>query len=131
MIKKQETPKISFLPSPFFFFFFLLCLVASVQFSSVAQSCPLFVTPWITACKASLSITNSRSTLKLMKMESVMLSSHLIFCHPLFLLSPIPPTIRVFSNESTLRMKWPKYCSFSFSIIPSKEHSRLIFFRMD
>ena len=131
MIKKQETPKIKAF-CPLLFFFFLLCLVASVQFSSVAQSCPLFVTPWITACKASLSITNSRSTLKLMKMESVMLSSHLIMlCCPLLLLPPIPPSIRAFSNESTLRMKWPKYWSFSLSIIPSKEHPGLISSRMD
>ena len=79
----------------------------------------------------SLSITNSRSSLKLMSIESMMPSSHLILCHPLFLLPPIPPSIRVFSNESTLRMRWPKYWSFSFSIIPSEEHPGLISFRMD
>ena len=81
----------------------------------------LFATPWITAHQASLSITNSRSSLKLISIESVMPSSHLILCHPLLLLPPIPPSIRVFSNESTLHMRWPKYWSFSFSIIPSKE----------
>ena len=79
---------------------------------------------------ASLSI-NSRSLPKLMSIESVMPSSHLILCHPLFLLPPIPPSIRVFSNDSTLHMRWPKYWSFSFSIIPSKEISGLISFRMD
>src|SRR5574337_886963 len=81
--------------------------------------------------QASLSITNSWSSLRLMSIESVMPSSHLILCHPLLLLPPIPPSIRVFSNESTLRMRWPKYCSFSFSIIPSKESPGLISFRMD
>ena len=91
----------------------------------------LFVTPWSTARQASLSITNSRGSLKLTSIESVMPSSHLILCHPLFLLPPIPPSIRVFSNESTLRMRWPKYWSFSFSISPSKEHPGLISFRMD
>ena len=94
---------------------------SSVQFSSVAQSFRLFAAPWIGACQASLSITNSRSSLKLTSIESVMPSSHLILGNPLLLLPPIPPSIRVFSNESTLRMKWPKYWSFSFSIIPSKD----------
>ena len=82
----------------------------------------LFATPWITAHQASLSITNSRSLLKLMFIESVMPSSHLILCCLLCLLPPVLPSIRVFSNESTLRMRWPEYWSFSFSIIPSKEH---------
>ena len=91
----------------------------------------LFATPWIAAHQASLSITISRSSLKLTSIESVTPSSHLILCHPLFLLPPIPPSIRVFSNESTLRMRWPKYWSFSFSNIPSKEHPGLISFRMD
>ena len=77
------------------------------------------------------SITISRSSLRLMSIDSVMPYSHLILCHPLFLLPPIPPSIRVFSNESTLRMRWPKYWNFSFSIIPSKEHPGLISFRMD
>jgi len=88
------------------------------------------VTPWIAAHQASFSITNSRSSLKLTSTELVMPTSHLILCHPLFLLPPIPPSIRVFSNESTLRVRWPKYWSFSFSI-PSKEHPGLISFRMD
>ena len=103
------------------------------QFSSVQSlsRVQLFATPWIAARQASLSITNSRSLLKLMSIESVMPSSHLILCHPLLLLPLIPPSIRVFSNESTLRMRWPKNCSFSFSIIPSKEHPGLISFRMD
>ena len=91
----------------------------------------LFVTLWIAACQASLSITNFWSLLKLMSIELVMPSSHLILCRPLLLLPPIPPSIRVFSNESTLRIKWPKYWSFSFNISPSNEHPRPISFRMD
>ena len=91
----------------------------------------LFATPWIAARQASLSITNSRSSLRLMSIESLMPSSHLILCHPLLLLPPIPPSTRVFSNESTLCMRWPKYWSFSFSIIPSKKIPGLISFRMD
>ena len=85
----------------------------------------------ITPCQASLSITNSRSSLRLTSIESVMPSSHLILCRPLLLLPPIPPSIRVLANESTLRMRWPKYWSFIFSIIPSKEIPGLISFRMD
>ena len=88
----------------------------------------LFATPWTAACQASLSITNSWSSLKLTSIESVMPFSHLILCRPLLLLPPIPPRIRVFSNESTLHMRWPKYWSFSFSIIPSKEIPGLISF---
>ena len=91
----------------------------------------LFATPWIAARQASLSIINSRSSLKLTSIESVMPSSHLILCCPLLPLPPILPSIRVFSNESTLCMRWPKYWSFSFSIIPSREHPGLISFRMD
>ena len=91
----------------------------------------LFVTPWIAAHQASLSITNSWSSLRLTSIKSVMPSSHLIRCHPLLLLPLIPPSIRVFSNESTLCMRWPKYWSFSFSISPSKEIPGLISFRMD
>ena len=91
----------------------------------------LFATPWIAPRQASLSITNSRSSFKLMSIESVMPSSHLILCRPLLLLPSIPPSIRVFPNESTLCMMWPKYWSFSFSIIPSKEIPGLISFRMD
>ena len=102
--------------------------ISSVQSLSRVQ---LFATPWITAHQASLSITNSRSLLKLMSIELVMPSSHLILCRPLLLLPPIPPSIRVFSSESTLRMKWPKYWSFSFSISPSNEHPGLISFRMN
>ena len=101
---------------------------SSVQLLSRVQ---LFVTPWTTAHQASLSITNSQSLPKLMSMESVMPSHHLILCCPLLLLPPIPPSIRVFSNESTLCMRWPKYWSVSFSIIPSNEHPGLISFRMD
>ena len=106
--------------------------------SSFAQLCRLFATPWTAACQASLSITNSRSSLRLTSIESVMPSSHLILCRPLFLLPPVPPSIRVFSNESTLHMRWPKYWSFSFSIIPSSfsiipssEYPGLISFRID
>ena len=91
----------------------------------------LFVTPWTAARQDSLSITNSRSSPKLMSIKSVMPSSHLILCRPLLLLPPIPPSIRVFSNESTLCMRWPKYWSFSFSIRPSNEYPGLISFRMD
>ena len=102
------------------------------QFNSVQSSRVwLFATPWIAAHQASLSITNSWSLLKLMSIELVMPSSHLILCHPLLLLPPIPPSIRVFSSESTLRMRWPKYCSFNFSISPSNEHPGLISFSMN
>ena len=102
-------------------------------FSSVQSlsRVPFFGTPWITAHQASLSITNSRSSLRLTSIKSAMPSSHLILCRPLLLLPPIPPSIRVFSNESTLCMRWPKYWSFSFSIIPSKEIPGLISFRID
>ena len=89
------------------------------------------MTPWTAAHQSSLCFTISQSLLKLMSIESVMPSSHLILCCPLLLLPTVPPSIRVFSNESTLLMRWPKYWSFSFSIIPSKEHPRLISFRMD
>ena len=99
----------------------------NVQFSCVR----LFATPWIAARQASLSITNSRSSLRLTSIKSVKPSSHLTLCRLLLLLPLIPPSIRVLSNESTLRMRWPKYWSFSFSIIPSKEHPGLISFRMD
>ena len=111
-----------------YIFQFLTFHFSSVQSLSCVQ---LFVTPWITACQASLSITNSWSSLRLRSIESVMPSSHLILCRPLLLLPPIPPSIRVFSNESTLHMRWPKYWSFSFSIIPSKEIPWLISFWMD
>ena len=101
---------------------------SSVQSLSRVQ---LFATPWMAARQASLSITNSRSSLRLVSVESVMPSSHLILSCPLLLLPPIPPSIKVFSSESALRMRWPKYWSFSFSIIPSKEIPGLISFRMD
>ena len=100
-----------------------------IQFSSVAQSCPTLCDLMIAAPQASLSVTNSRSLLKLMSIKSVMPSSHLILCRPLLLLPPVPPSIRVFSSESTLGMRWPKYCSYSIS--PSSEHPGLISFRID
>ena len=112
--------------------FCLLGVLKSVLiFSSVAQSCWLFVTPWTATRLASLSITNSRSLLKLMSIESVMPSNHLILCYPLLLLPSIFSSIGVFSNESVLPIRWPKYWSFSFSISPSDEYSRLISFRID
>ena len=107
---------------------FLFCRFSSVQSLSHVR---LFATPWIAAGQASLSITSSRSSLRLTYIESVMPSSHLILGRPLLLLPLIPPSIRVFSNESTLHMRWPKYWSFSFSIIPSKELPGLISFKMD
>ena len=108
-------------------------IISSVQLSSVQSlsRVRLFGTSQIAARQASLSITNSRSSLKLTSIELVMPSSHLILCRPLLLLPPVPPSIRVFSNESNLHMRWPKYWSFSFSIILSKEHPGLISFRMD
>ena len=104
------------------------CQFSSVQSLSRVR---LFATPWIPARQASLSITKSWSSLKLMYIESVIPSSHLILCRPLLLLPLIPPSIRIFSNESTLHLRWPKYWSFSFSISPSNEHPGLIPFRMD
>ena len=95
------------------------------------SSVQIFENPWTTARQASLSITNSQSLLKLMSIESVMPSSHLILCCPLLFLPPVPPSIKVLSNESTLHIRWPKYWSFSFSIIPSKEIPGLISSRMD
>ena len=110
-----------------------ISVLRTVQFSSVQSLSRVrfFATPWIAARQASLSITNSRSSLTLMSIELVMPSSHLFLCRPLLFLPPIPPSIRVFPNESTLRMRWPKYGSFTFNIIPSKEHPGLISFRMD
>ena len=105
-----------------------LHVLTSVQSLSRVR---LFVTPWTAARLASLSITNSRSLLKLMSIELVMPSNHLILCRPLLLLSSIFPNIRVFSNESVLHIRWPKYWSFSFNNSPSNEHSGLIYFRMD
>ena len=119
----------------FSFVFWALCLVSAFSsfFSSVQLlSCVrLFATQWTAVCQASLSITNSWSLLKLMSIESVMPSNCLIVCCPLFLLPSIFPSIRVFSNESILHIRWPKYWSFSFSISPSNEHPGLISFRMD
>ena len=100
------------------------------QFSSIAQSCPTLCDP-MNCSMPGLPIPNSQSSLKLMSVESVMPSSHLILCRPLLLLPSLPPSIKVFSNESTLRMRWPKYWSFSFSISPFNEHPGLISFRMD
>ena len=114
-------PFLYFPPTPSFFF------LSSVQLLSHV---PLFVTPWIAARQASLSINNSWSSPKLMSIESVMPSNHLILCHPL-LLPSIFPSVKVFSNESVLRIRWPKYWNFSFSISPSNEYSGLISFRMD
>ena len=109
-------------------FMYFLTRFSSVQSLSRVW---LFVTPWTAACQASLSNTNSQSLLKLMPIELVMPSNHLIFCHPLFLLPSVFPSIRVFSNQSVLHIRWPKYWSFSFSIGPSSEYSGLISFRMD
>ena len=107
--------------------------IRMLQFSSVQSlsGVQLFATPWIAACQASLSITHSQSSLRLTSIKSVMSSSHLILCRPLLLLPPISPSIRVFSNESPLCIRWPKYCILSFSISPSNEYSGLISFRMD
>ena len=102
----------------------------SVQFSSVAQLCPTPCDPMNCSTPASLSITNCQSSPKLMSIESVIQSSHLILCRPLLLLPPVPPSIRVFCNESTICMMWPKYWSFSFNISPCKEHPGLMSFRM-
>ena len=119
---------------------FLICILMSnipfLQFTffSPVQSLShvsLFVTPWTAACQASLSITNTWNLLRLMSIKSVMPSNHLILCHPLLLLPSIFPSIRVFSSESVLGIRWPKYWSFSFSISPSNEYSGLISFRMD
>ena len=111
----------------------VLKMATSTEFSSVQSlsRVRLFETPWIAARQASLSITNCQSSLKLMSIESAMPSSHLILCHPLLLLTSIPPSTRVFSNESSLRMRGPKYWSFSLSISPSSEHPGLVSFRMD
>ena len=102
-----------------------------LQFSSVTQSCQTLFDPWTAAWQVSLSISNSQSLLRLMSIESVMPSNHLILCHPLLLPPSIFPNIRVFSNESVLHIRWPEYWTFNFSISPSNEHSGLISFRMD
>ena len=105
------------------------CKYSSVQFSRSVVSDSM--TPWMAACQASLSITNSRSLLRLMSIESVMPSNHLIVCHPFLLLPSVFPRIRIFSNESAFCIRWPKYWSFSFSISPSNDYSGLISFRID
>ena len=110
--------------------FYHFSFYISVQFSQLSHVW-LFVTPWIAACQASLSITNSWSSLKLMSIESVMPSNHLILCHSLLLSPSIFPSIRVFSNDSVLHIRWPKYWSLKFSIRPSNEYSGLISFRVD
>ena len=112
--------------SPLFASFFSL-----YQFSSVTQSCLTLCDPWTSACQASLSFINSWRLLKLMSIELMMSSNHLILCHPLLLPPSIFPSIRVFSNESVLHIRWPKYWSFSFNISPSNEYSGLISFSMD
>ena len=109
----------------------LLQTSVSVSSAQLLSRVQLFATPWTTACQASLSITNSWSPSKPMSIESVMPSSHLILCHPLLLLPSVFPSIRVFSNESALHIRWPNYWSFSFNISPSNEHPGLISFRMD
>ena len=106
-------------------------LQRSVRFNSVTQSCASFATPWTAACQASLSITNFQNLLRLMSVESVMPSNHLILCHPLFLLPSVFPSHKVFSDESVLCMRWPKCWSFRFSISPYNEYSGLISFRID
>ena len=115
------------LPSPRYIVPYFFHDISSVQFSRVQ----LFLTPWTAEHQASLSITSSRSLLKLMSIELVMPSNHLILCRPLLLMPSVFPSIRVFSSESVLHIRWPKHCSFSFSISPSNEYSGLIFFRMD
>ena len=121
---QHSTATLSGIPIPTYFQFSKF----SVQSLSRVR---LFATPWTAALQASLSITNSRSLLKLVSVESVMPSSHLILCRPLLLPPSIFPSIRLFSNESVLHIRWPKYWSFSFSSSPSNEYSGLIFFRMD
>ena len=103
----------------------------AVSFIQLLSHVQLFATPWTAACQASLSVTNSQSLFKLMLIEPVLPSNHLILCCPLLLLPSIFPNIRIFSNESALHIRWPKYWSFSFNISPSNEYSRLISFRMD
>ena len=117
----------------FMLMLFVLSCKTSGQFSSVQSlsRVRLFATPWVAGCQVSLSITNSWSLLKLMSIELMMPSNHLILCHPLLLLHSIFPSIRVFSNESVLPIRWPKYWNFSFGISPSNEYSGLISFRMD
>ena len=112
-------------------FWLTLCKTLSISLVQSLIHVRPFATPWTAACQASMSVTNSQSLLKLMSIMLVMPSNHLILCHPLLLLPSIFPSIRVFSSESVLLFKWPKYCSFNFSISPSYEYSGLISFRID
>ena len=112
-------------------FWLTLCKTLSISLVQSLIHVRPFATPWTAACQASMSVTNSQSLLKLMSIMLVMPSNHLILCHPLLLLPSIFPSIRVFSSESVLLFKWPKYCSFNFSISPSNEYSGLISFRID
>ena len=112
-------------------FWLTLCKTLSISLVQSLIHVRPFATPWTAACQASMSVTNSHSLLKLMSIMLVMPSNHLILCHPLLLLPSIFPSIRVFSSESVLLFKWPKYCSFNFSISPSYEYSGLISFRID
>ena len=136
------TQNVVLTPVHYFFFFYSLLFcqkennkksIHLIRWRSVQSLSHvwLFATPGTAACQASLSITNSQSLLKLMSIESVMLSSHLILCHPLLLPHSLFPSIRVFSNELALRIRWPEYWSFNFNISPSNEYSELISFRMD
>ena len=134
MYREQENSHFQWLErytwQPLISFLSLWICLLSVQFSSIARRVRLIATPKNAAHQASLSITDSRSLLKLMSIQSVIPSNYLILCHPLLLLPSIFPSIRVFSNELVLRIRWPKYWSFSFNVSPSNEHSGLIFFRM-
>ena len=112
-------------------YFFLISIFYQIYAVQLLSHVQLFVTPWTVACQAFLFITNFQSLLKLISIESVMPSNHLILCRPLLFLPSIFPIIRVFSNESALHIRWPKYWSFSFSIRPSNKYSGLIFFKMD
>ena len=113
------------------YIYLYVCVLSHLSSVHSLSHVRLFMTPWTAACQASLSVTNSRSLLKLMSIELVIPSNHLILCHPLLLLPSIFPSITVFSNESFLHIRWPKYWNFSFSISPSNEYSGLISFRTD
>ena len=113
------------------YIYLYMCVLSHLSSVHSLSHVRLFMTPWTAACQASLSVTNSRSLLKLMSIKLVIPSNHLILCHPLLLLPSIFPSITVFSNESFLHIRWPKYWNFSFSISPSNEYSGLISFRTD
>ena len=132
MTLKINALSFSLILSLYLYSLFFPCIQPSIiQLIQLLSRVWLFVNPWTAARQASLSITNSQSLPKLMPIESVMPSNHLILCHPILLLPSIFPIIRVFSNQSVLRIRWPKYWSFSFNISPSNEHSGMISFRMD